>query len=118
MRASATVRGTFAASHTIPGHPVCGRDHGHTWEVSVTVEAPVSPKTGSVVDTASLSVALATVVAELGHRNLDVMLPGVVSTPEGLAMWVRERLLLAYPNITCVTVSNGDYTASVTWELR
>lgn len=118
MRASATVQATFAASHTVKDHPVCGRRHGHAWVVSVTAEAPISPKTGSVVDTAGLSTALAFLAVELGHRDIDDMLPGVVSTPEGIAVWVRERLLLAYPNITVVTVSNGDYTASVAWDLR
>lgn len=118
MRSIITVHGRFSASHTVEGHPVCGRLHGHTWDVDVSVEGPISPKTGTVVDSWALAFALTKLTVELDHRDLDAMVPGVVSVPEGIASYVRERLLLEFPKITIVTVSIEDYSARLEWPLR
>jgi 6-pyruvoyl tetrahydropterin synthase/QueD family protein len=118
VRATATVQAAFSASHLIEQDPVCGREHGHYWSVAVTVEGPIRIKTGSVTDVHDLRAALAAVVAELDHRDLTVMLPGVIATPEGVAVWVRERLLLAFPLIVTVTVGTEDYLATVEWPIR
>lgn len=118
MRASVTVQSRFSASHVIEGHPVCGRVHGHAWVVSATVDGPVSPKTGAVDGSSDLATGLAHVIVELDHKHLNDMLPGVVPTPEGIAAWVHERLLLASPRLTSVTVDDGDYAATLVWEIR
>lgn len=36
-------QGTFEAAHFIPGHPKCGRLHGHSYRVEVEVAGDVSP---------------------------------------------------------------------------
>lgn len=118
MRATATATSRFSASHLIQDHSTCGRLHGHTWTISVTVEGPISPKTGAVVDAGELAFALTKLCAELDHRDLNVMLPAVTPNPEGVALWARERLLLSFPQIVSVTVSIEDYSARVEWPLR
>lgn len=32
-----TWKGTFDSAHFIPGHPKCGRLHGHTYQVAITI---------------------------------------------------------------------------------
>ncbi len=61
----------FSAAHflTLPGH-VCERLHGHNYRVAVTVEGPVDPATGFVVDFAVLKQVVRTVIAPLDHRVL------------------------------------------------
>jgi 6-pyruvoyltetrahydropterin/6-carboxytetrahydropterin synthase len=39
---------TFEAAHFIPGHPKCGKTHGHSYKLEVIVRAPV--KDGMVID--------------------------------------------------------------------
>lgn len=65
---------TFSAAHflTIPGHK-CESLHGHNYVVTVTVDGPVDPATGFVVDFAVLKRVLRPAIAALDHR---VLVPG------------------------------------------
>lgn len=118
MRATSTARNHFSASHIVDGHSVCGKLHGHRWAVDVTVEGQISPKTGYVVDHGELAEALQSVVDELDRRDLNAMLPGVVPVPEGVAGYIRERLLFWFPSITSVMVRADSYEATLEWPLR
>jgi 6-pyruvoyl-tetrahydropterin synthase len=111
MRFTSTVREQFEAAHQVEGHTVCGRVHGHAWEIAVTVEGGLDPKTISVVDHGILALALYTIVDEFRDNDLNDMLPGIVTTPEGLALYVRERLILQYPRIDSVEVRMGDWSS-------
>ena len=74
--------------------------HGHNYEVEVTVEGPVDPETGYVMDLKLLRDALeASVVKDVDHRNLNLEVPwlaGVIPTTENLvvAIWNRIRDVL------------------------
>ena len=46
-------------------------------------------------------------LAELDLRPLDKMLPGVVTTPLGIANWLFERITANYPGVMAVRVSDG-----------
>lgn len=118
MKAKSTVIGAFSASHIIDGHSACGRLHGHDWTVEATVSTEALPPTGMVVDHAEFHAALMRVLVELEYRHLNDMLPGVPPTPEGVAAYVHERLLLAYPNLTSVAVGIGPYRAVLEWTVR
>ena len=61
----------FSAAHflTLPGH-VCERLHGHNYRVAVTVDGPVDPATGFVVDFAVLKRVVQGVIEPLDHRVL------------------------------------------------
>jgi 6-pyruvoyltetrahydropterin/6-carboxytetrahydropterin synthase len=60
---------TFDYAHMIPGHPKCGRLHGHTSRVRVTVTGEVDAS-GMVVDFAVLKYAVEDVLECLDHRLL------------------------------------------------
>lgn len=48
-------RFTFEASHVLPKHPgKCSRLHGHSWNLTVTVEGPIEQSSGFVMDYADL----------------------------------------------------------------
>lgn len=118
MKALVTVRDEFAASHSVRDHSTCWRGDGHTWLVEASVSGEISPKTGMVVDHGEFADALRTICNELRHRDLNDMLPGVVTTPEGIASYIRERLILTFPGVTRVSVSYETYSAVLEWPLR
>jgi 6-pyruvoyltetrahydropterin/6-carboxytetrahydropterin synthase len=69
--------------------------HGHNYELDVTVEGPVDPGTGYVMDLKVLRERVEQrVIADVDHRNLNLDVPwlaGVNPTTENLvvAMWQR-----------------------------
>jgi 6-pyruvoyltetrahydropterin/6-carboxytetrahydropterin synthase len=75
--------------------------HGHNYELDVTVEGPVDPETGYVMDLKLLRDALeARVVQDLDHRNLNLEVPwleGVNPTTENLVVAIWNRMAGSLP---------------------
>ncbi len=98
---------TFAAGHQLPhvpeGHP-CGRVHGHTWQVRVTVSGPVDPHSGFVLDFADIYQAWAPLHEALDHRFLNDVRGLENPTTELLAQWLWERLRPALPLLAAIEV--------------
>jgi len=108
MEFTATARAVFSASHIIPGHLVCGRQHGHRWSMSVTIGAGQDPKTGVLVGSYELAAAVSQFAFELNLEDVNAMLPGSQPTAEGISLALRERLSLIFPTIKVVTVTMDD----------
>jgi 6-pyruvoyltetrahydropterin/6-carboxytetrahydropterin synthase len=78
--------------------------HGHNYVLTVTVEGPVDPKNGMVMNLTVLARIMdEAVVRVLDHRNIDRDVPAfcaadnsdghaLVSTAENVAVWAWERL--------------------------
>ncbi len=70
--------------------------HGHTYGLEVTVEGPVQPETGWVMDFADLKRVVADrVVRPCDRRNLNVDVPflaGVNPTAENIAVKIWDEL--------------------------
>jgi 6-pyruvoyltetrahydropterin/6-carboxytetrahydropterin synthase len=60
----------FSASHLIPGHPQCGRMHGHTYALHCVLRGEPAPGDGFIVDFNLLSAALRRVTDRLDHKLL------------------------------------------------
>ena len=103
MQYTATVEASFDAGHLLPEHPQCGRLHGHHYRVLATAEG-LMKRTGPPVDITELHTALTGVSGELDGRNLNEMLPGVVTTPHGIARYIMERLMGSWPSLQAITV--------------
>lgn len=75
--------------------------HGHNYEIDVTVEGPVDPDTGYVLDLKELrDLVEARVIADLDHRNLNVDVPwmtGLNPTTENLVVAIWDRLADGMP---------------------
>ena len=105
-RARSTRRFAFAAGHRywVDGWPaaenerVFGRltvPHGHNYTLDVTIEGPIDPRTGMVIDLAELKrVVTEAVVARFDHADLnaDAAFQGRVPTTENIAVAVWELL--------------------------
>lgn len=72
--------------------------HGHNYACVVTVEGPIDPVTGMVIDLEHLDRVLETeVVARFDHRNINLEVPefadgGLIPTGENLAQFVLDRI--------------------------
>ena len=86
--------------------------HGHNYELDVTVEGPVDPDTGYVIDLGELRALVEeSVVADLDHRNLNLDVPwltGVLPSTENLVVAIWNRLSTRIPR--------GRLVRLVLWE--
>lgn len=82
--------------------------HGHNYDLEVTVEGPVDPGTGYVMDLKRLKELLgSTVLVDLDHANLNVDVPwlaGVIPTTENLAVAIWRRLEGRLGTVSLVSV--------------
>lgn len=75
--------------------------HGHNYGLEVTVEGPIDPETGYVMDLKVLKQVLEErVVSDVDHRNLNVEVPwleGVNPTTENLVVAIWNRVASGLP---------------------
>jgi 6-pyruvoyltetrahydropterin/6-carboxytetrahydropterin synthase len=76
--------------------------HGHNYELDITVEGDVDPKTGYVVDLGRLrDIAENEVLRDLDHRNLNLdveWLRDVIPSTENLVVKIWERMARLIPD--------------------
>jgi 6-pyruvoyltetrahydropterin/6-carboxytetrahydropterin synthase len=85
--------------------------HGHNYEMDVTVEGEIDPRTGYVLDLGKLREIAEHVIGELDHRNLNLDVPwldGVIPSSENLVVAIWDRLAPRIPN--------GRLVRLVLWE--
>ncbi len=134
--ASLTRRVTFGAAHryrrpewdearNVEVFGLCARPnyHGHTYVCDVTVEGPIDPVTGMIVDLGRLDDVLRREVSErFDHRNINLDIPefadgGLIPTGENVARFIFERIQAALgsaPRVAEVRVAEDD-ALSATW---
>lgn len=83
----------YEAAHRLPlvpeGHQ-CGRMHGHSYKLTVTVRGPVGLD-GFVIDFADVKQEVKPVVAELDHRVLNDIAGLDNPTVENQLIWFWDR---------------------------
>lgn len=98
---------SFEAAHRLPNVPPdhkCARLHGHSFHVRVTVEGPLGPESGWVMDFADIKAAYRPVHDRLDHRYLNEI-PGLENpTSEILARWIWRELAPALPGLAAIEV--------------
>jgi 6-pyruvoyltetrahydropterin/6-carboxytetrahydropterin synthase len=76
--------------------------HGHNYELEVTVDGPVDPETGFVMDLKRLKELVeARVVSDVDHKNLNTevaWLGGVNPSTENVAVAIWDRLAEEMPD--------------------
>ena len=109
---------TFEAAHFLPRVPAthrCARMHGHSYKVELTLEGPVDPETGFIVDFFDVEAAFAPLLARLDHYCLNEVEGLENPSAENIAVWIWERTKPALPLLAQVRVyetplSYADYT--------
>ena len=84
-------------AHFLPGHPKCGRLHGHTYKIEVVIEGEKSPS-GMVLDFDQMKADLRAVLAEYDHRALNEFLeyPSVENICELLRSKLEKRFQFTF----------------------
>lgn len=101
----------FEAAHWLPNVPEghkCGRMHGHSYRVIVTVKGSIG-EDGMLLDFAVIKAAAAPVIAMLDHSTLNDTLPN--PTSELLAVWLWNRLIDELPDLSAVMVCETASTS-------
>jgi 6-pyruvoyltetrahydropterin/6-carboxytetrahydropterin synthase len=97
----------------LPAEHRCARMHGSSFTVEVTVEAPLDPTTGWVVDFDVMEREWKKAHDVLDHRLLNDVEGLANPTTEHIALWLLERLRFPGATVTKVAVAELP-TAKVT----
>ncbi len=94
-------------AHFLPGHPRCGRLHGHTYKVELVIEG--ENRTGMILDFADLKGTLRDALNLYDHRSLNEFLdyPSV----ENICEMIKKRLseTLSFPFTLRVWEGEGKW---------
>lgn len=99
---------TFEAAHRLPNVPPdhkCARLHGHSYRCELHVTGPVGAHSGWVTDFADITAAFEPIRRQLDHACLNDIDGLQNPTSEMLASWIWNRVVLALPGLSRVTVS-------------
>lgn len=98
---------TFEAAHFLPnvapGHR-CRRMHGHSYRVELTLDGPIDPETGFVVDFFEVEAAFGPLLARLDHHCLNDVEGLANPTAETICLWIWERVKPVLPLLARVRV--------------
>ena len=104
----------FEASHRLehlgPGHP-CYPLHGHSYQVELTIEGPVDPKTGFLMDYADIGKIALPVIDRLDHTHLNDIPDLKFTTTEFISHWLWDQLKPALPMLVEVSIRESRNTA-------
>jgi 6-pyruvoyltetrahydropterin/6-carboxytetrahydropterin synthase len=96
----------YDSAHFLPmvpeGHQ-CGRMHGHTYHLTVTLQGPVQAD-GFVIDFADVKTAVSPVIKQLDHYLLNDVIPN--PTVENQLVWLWERINL--PQLHELSLREGE----------
>jgi 6-pyruvoyltetrahydropterin/6-carboxytetrahydropterin synthase len=98
---------TFEAAHLLPNLPPghkCGRLHGHSFKVEVSVAGAVDPVTGWIIDFADIKDACLPLLEQLDHNYLNEVEGLENPTSEVIARWFWDRLKPLLPGLSRVAV--------------
>ena len=82
---------TFEAGHHLPGHPLCGEEHGHSYKVQVFAYGELRPPWGMVIDFTVISeLVKRRIISKLDHKNLNDLFP--MPSAELITRWILQEL--------------------------
>ncbi len=86
---------TFEAAHVLPNVPdghKCGRLHGHSFMVRISVSGEVDSYSGWIIDFGDIKKAFKPIYNQLDHYYLNDIEGLENPTSENLARWIWQRL--------------------------
>lgn len=97
----------FESAQTLPKVPAehkCGKMHGHSFKLEISVEGEVDPETGWFYDHAKISEAMKPLIEQLDHAYLNDI-PGLENpTIEIMCAWFWEKLAPQLPGLAQIVI--------------
>jgi 6-pyruvoyltetrahydropterin/6-carboxytetrahydropterin synthase len=98
---------SFEAAQTLPMVPPehkCGRMHGHSFKLEISVEGEVEPATGWLYDHSRISRAMDPLLEQLDHSYLNDI-PGLENpTIENMCRWFWDHLSPLLPGLAEIVI--------------
>lgn len=97
----------FEAAHRltrVPAGHACGRMHGHSYKLELSLEGPLDPEAGWLIDFGDIDRAWQVVKKQLDHGVLNDVAGLENPTCENLTRWLWDALQPALPMLCRVTV--------------
>jgi 6-pyruvoyltetrahydropterin/6-carboxytetrahydropterin synthase len=114
-----TVRGTFSAAHHLWGYTgECSRQHGHNWEVELSLQCSQLDARGLSIDFHRAREALDEVLGELDHRDLNTLEAFQEGNPtsENIARHIYFQVATRFPELQVARVTiHESATSSVSF---
>ena len=98
---------TFEAAHRLPNVPEthrCFRMHGHSYRIELTLDGPVDPTSGFVIDFFDVEAVFAPLLERLDHHCLNEVDGLENPTAEHIAIWIWDRVKPLLPLVASVRV--------------
>ncbi len=98
---------TFEAAQTLPRVPAehkCGRMHGHSFKVEISVEGEADPLTGWLYDHSRISRAMDPLLDQLDHSYLNDVSGLENPTIENMCEWFWEKLAPYLPGLAEIVI--------------
>lgn len=117
------VKTHFSAAHSLRGYPGdCARIHGHNWIIKVFIKCEELDEIGICVDFRNIKRAVADVLQDLDHFNLNVLpaFRDVNPTSENIARFlykeIGNKLNSDNVKVSRIMVSETDSAGAFYWE--
>ena len=97
----------FESAQTLPNVPAdhkCGKMHGHSFKIEITVAGKVDPATGWFYDHAEISRVMRPLVDKLDHAYLNEIEGLENPTIENMCAWFWEILAPQLPGLAEITI--------------
>mgnify|MGYP000182653560 CR=1 FL=1 len=94
----------FSAAHHLPGHPKCGKVHGHNYRVMVKLRAHISElgENGMLADFGKVKKTLRKVLVKYDHSDLNERIE--VPTVENLAIRLLVEMRHYFPQVYAIKI--------------
>ena len=107
---------SFEAAHRLPNVPEghkCGRLHGHSFRVTLYVEAPVDEHAGWVMDFTVIKAAFKPLLDRLDHYYLNEIEGLENPTSEILTRWIWRQLKPSLPELSKIIINETCTSGSI-----
>ena len=98
---------SFEAAQTLPNVPAghkCGKMHGHSFRMEISVEGEVDPSTGWFYDHALISRAMDPLLEQIDHSYLNDISGLNNPTIENMCRWFWEKLEHQLPGLSEIVI--------------
>ena len=90
---------SFEACHKIPGHPICGKLHGHSYKIGISLSGVYNSTEGMLVDFGEIK----KIVNQFDHSYLNDRFK--FPSAENLAIYLSLKILRLNRDVMEVTVT-------------